>query len=49
MKQLAELEVAKAQQKVRHEQRLCETYSRQYESIVQLVSFDEDSRWPLIV
>lgn len=36
--QFAQLEVSRAQLKIQYQQRLCETYSRQFESLVQLVS-----------
>ena len=42
----ADFEAARAQEKIQQEQRLCQTYMRQYDTLVQLVSLHPDSLHP---
>ncbi|KAL8980946.1 MAG: hypothetical protein Q9205_004118 [Flavoplaca limonia] len=42
----ANLEVSRAQRKIEHERRLCKTYLRQFDTLVQLVSLEKLSKRP---
>ena len=42
----ADFEAERAQEKIQQEQRLCQTYMRQYDTLVQLVSLHPDSLHP---
>ena len=42
----ASFEAVRAREKIQQEQRLCRTYMRQYDTLVQLVSLDPEAGAP---